>query len=101
MLPYVGFFSAYLIYALYILDIDNEIQSTSALIQTFWQVLLIAFSLYFFYGEWLQFKSQRWKYVTNFWNYADVVPPIGIILTILLSWIFREGAALQTFRFSV
>ena len=60
MMPYCGFFIAYLIYVFYILDLDeeyrmtheeHEIPKTFLVFESFWNILLVIWSLFFLAAE--------------------------------------------------
>lgn len=114
MLPYLGFFSNYLIFVFYILDADNHWDGEGStddsvpawfyVLERFWNVLLIIYSLYFLHQEKEQLKKQQWSYFTDVWNYADFVPPIIIILIILVDFFVKdteEHEGVMKFRYSM
>ena len=104
--PYAGFFLAYLVYAFIILPWDRNFRAKSeadreypllfAIIDKTWLLLLCVFSLYFLHQEWRSIKLDGCAYFTStnsFWNYCDVLPPIGIITITILDFFSHESSA--------
>ena len=89
MLPYILYFIIYFIYALVIFDIDQEMEedgSEQIIFNVFdkvWLVLLLLFSFFFLKQEWRQVKNKKWEYLYDFWNYADIIPPISIFIIVI------------------
>ena len=113
MMPYCGFFIAYLIYVFYILDLDeeyrltheeNEIPTAFIIFESTWNVLLLFWSLFFLAAERRQLVKAGWSYFKDVWNYADVVPPVLIILIVLVDYFARNEErhpGVSKFRFSM
>lgn len=116
MMPYCGFFIAYLIYSIFIFKhdmsyIDNESGEQTEvevpmwfnILDNFWLFVLLIYSFYFLRLEYRQVQRKGWDYLKDVWNYADFGPPILIILIVIADIFFssKGGEGLQTFRFSV
>jgi len=104
--PYAGFFLAYLVYAFIILPWDRNFRARSeedreypvlfTIIDKTWLLLLCVFSLYFLHQEWRSIKLDGCAYFTStnsFWNYCDILPPIGIITITILDFFSHESSA--------
>jgi len=112
MLPYCGFFLSFLIYAFVILPYDRNFRATQpedrefpiifTIFDKLWLLELACFSCYFLKNEWRQIKSAGWSYLSSFWNYTDIVPPLGIIIIACLDFFpSKQGDTITTIRFSL
>ena len=102
MFPYIFYFASYLIYVFlvmekhedyrqeHILDPTVEIPAGFKLFETIWNIELILFSLFFIAQERRQFKKRGLAYFTDVWNYADVLPPLIIILVCIVDFFATE-----------
>ena len=44
----------------------------------------------------------RWSYLTDVWNYADIVPPIGIIIVVITDFVADTNSEyVNKFRYSI
>lgn len=96
MVPYCLFFMLYLIYAFVLIPLDakniakedagGEYPISLIIIDKLWVLLLCIFSAYFLKNEWRQVKVAKWDYLKQIWNYADVVPPILLILICMVDF---------------
>ena len=63
---------------------------------------LIAFSIYFIWNELPQIKQQQWDYLHSGWNYADILPPIGIILSAFIDLFIKDpGDIMLTITYAI
>ena len=114
LLPYMGFFSVYMFYAIYSLareikwqtEYPNEPYPThDKVIEMCCYVPLASFGVYFLRFEYLQLRQQGtqdiWSYLTTLWNYVDLIPPILIFFVILFDWLEGNGMALNNTRYTL
>jgi hypothetical protein len=93
MLPYIGFFLSYLIYVIWIFDMDQQYDKETGeqkdkhvgaiVLSRFWMFMLLVYSAYFLWAEFKQAKSNPKRYITEIWNYTDFIPPFLIIIIVL------------------
>lgn len=102
MLPYICFFTTYLIYVFILFDMDQQNEEAVdegkkasytiivTVIDTLVLLALFAFSIFFLFNELVQMsKLDKWySYFKDVWNYTDVVPPAIIICLIALDLAF-------------
>lgn len=115
MMPYCGFFLTYLLYTFLIFEIRETVhtdkveeEETHVLDQFYvaidwmWLAVLMGFSLFFLKAEIRQVHIQRWSYLTSIWNYADFMPPLGILSIVIADVFGTQGTdRLNIYRISV
>ena len=62
----------------------------------FWLALLLLFSVYFLRAEWRQVKLKKWEYLFDVWNYADITPPLIIIIIVFADIFTKEEGPMQS-----
>jgi hypothetical protein len=53
----------------------------------FFVVTLYLCATYFFMNECRQFWTNKLEYFASFWNYIDILPPIGLYITLTSQFI--------------
>ena len=84
LIPYITFLICYIVYSMYL---DHEVagHDKGRVVHNIIQGLLIVQCLYFLSLEVYQaYRNKLSEYVTEFWNYVDVIPPCLIIYMIFL-----------------
>lgn len=89
LLPYIVFLLAFNYYAIFQFEAQQKHQD-DALIKLegyVVRVLLIILCIHFFRNEMIQLKNETlYKYLSNLWNYIDVIPLLFVIAAISLSF---------------
>ena len=99
MVPYIFYFSTYLLYCFLILNLDSKWFSENRedveagvaeyplklrLLDYLLLAVLLGISIYFMVGEVNQMRKHGWSYLCQVWNLFDCVPPIGIFIIIAI-----------------
>ena len=112
--PYYFFVAVYFFYSTVMIKLEQEASAAAnneedALSEfptglkwwlIIWETILIGFSLYFLYAEFRQARKNGFlNYINDIWNYADLIPPILIIIISTIEW-FSSGLQSQ-WRYSL